>query len=111
MKTTAHGWAIRGLVFSLIGLLMAAAFTLSGCASTAPAVREVTVVKEVPVPFHQPCPKAEEVPVVPKRVAEEHPAMPPSVDDQVKILAAKVLELFGYADVADAELTACSKPR
>jgi hypothetical protein len=84
---------------------------LSGCTQTPPPVREVTVTKEVPVPYHQPCPKAEDKPVVPKRVAEEHPVMPADEKAQIRILADKVLELFGYAATADEMMEACSKPR
>jgi hypothetical protein len=93
---------MRRLIFALV-LLTAA------CATT-PPVREITVTKEVPVPYHKPCPDAKDKPVVPKRVAEEHPVMPLDVNEQARILAGKVLELFGYADKADGIMTACSKP-
>lgn len=95
--------------------IIAATLLLAACQT--PPVREVTVIKEVPAPYHLPCPKAEDKPVVPKRVAEEHPAMPTLADGAPdyaavsRILAAKVLELFGYADQADAVMTACSKER
>lgn len=107
------------IVVALVIALLAAAAMLAGCA---PVVREVTVTKEVPVPYHQPCPKAADKPVVPKRVAEEHPVMPAAKDsslqaaldaanEQARILAGKVLELFSYADEADGVMTACSKER
>lgn len=83
--------------------------SLAGCATT-PAVREVTVTKEVPVPYHEPCPKAGDKPVVPKHVAEERPVMPADPREQVLILAAKVVEMFSYADRADGVMTACAKP-
>lgn len=108
------------IIVALTIALLAAGAMLSGC--TKPDVREVTVIKEVPVPYHQPCPAAADKPVVPKRVAEEHPSMPAPKDGtmqaaldaanaQVRILAGKVLELFGYADEADGVMTACSKER
>jgi len=81
---------------------------LTACAT--PQVREVTVTKEVPVPYHQPCPKVEDKPAAPKHVAEENPVMPTDLAAQTRILAAKVLELFSYADKADGIMTACSKP-
>lgn len=113
-----EGTTLRIIVALTIALLAAGAL-LAGC--TTPDVREVTVIKEVPVPYHQPCPKAEDKPVVPKRVAEEHPMPVPkdgsmqaaldAANAQVRILAGKVLELFGYADEADGVMTACSKER
>jgi hypothetical protein len=112
LKETATGavWGTRwiwGVALAiLIGLVL-----LSGCATTATPVREVTVTKEVPVPYYQPCPKAGDKPVVPKRVHDEHPVMPSDKDATIKILAAKVLELFSYATTADAELAECSRPR
>lgn len=90
---------------------------LGGCAATATPPREVTVIKEVPVPYHQPCPAEADKPVVPKRVAEENPAMPKLSDGSPdwhgisRILGSKVLELFGYAGEADAVIQECSKPR
>jgi hypothetical protein len=97
--------------------LILAAAILSVAACTTPKVREVTVTKEVPVPHYQPCPKAEDVPVLPKRVAEEHPTLPKQADGTEdwkaisRILSAKVLELFGYGEQADALLTECARPR
>lgn len=90
---------------------------LAGCATTEPAVREVTVIKEVPVPYLAPCPRPEDKPAVPRRVAEEVPAMPalatgdPDWPAISRILGAKVLELFSYADQADAVMDACSKAK
>jgi hypothetical protein len=94
---------------------LAAVFLLAGCASTPPP-REITVTKEVPVPYHEPCPKQADKPVVPKHVADEHPQMPKAADGTTdwyavsRILGAKIIELFGYADRADGIMTACSKP-
>lgn len=88
-----------------------AALALSACSTTPKeVVREVTVTREIPVPYHQPCP-ASDKPVVPKRVADEHPVMPADGAARERILAAKVLELFGYAMQADAVMTECGRPR
>jgi PBP1b-binding outer membrane lipoprotein LpoB len=98
----------------IIGLCL----LFSACATTPTPIREVTVTKEVPVPYHQPCPNAVDIPGVPKRVAEEHPVMPKDAAQAdgidwhavSRILADKVLELFGYADKANGIMQACAKP-
>ena len=92
-------------------LLPIAAILMLLAACQTPPVREVTVTRDVPVPYYQPCPKAADKPAVPRRVAEEHPVMPIDPTEQARILAAKVLELFGYAGQADAVMTECSRPR
>lgn len=88
-------------------MAVAAAFLMTGCAST--HTPGPTVYKEVPVPYHAPCPKPGDKPALPKRVAAEHPVMPADHDARERILAAKVLEWIGYGDQADAVMTACSK--
>ena len=85
------------------------ALTLAAC-STTPTVREVTVTKEVPVPYAAPCPKPADIPAQPKRVAVEHPVMPADPTVQARILAAKVLEWIGYGEAASGVMTACSRP-
>jgi hypothetical protein len=111
-RATEDALILSPVLLLLIGL----ALLLSACAQTPAPVREVTVTKEVPVPYHEPCPKQADKPAVPKRVAEENPAMPVLADGTTdwqgvsRILGAKVLELFGYADRADGIMGACSKP-
>lgn len=79
-------------------------------ACSAPAVREITVTKEVPAPYAAPCPKPADKPVRPKRVADEHPVMPTDTGEQARILAAKLLEWLTYGESADGIMDACSKP-
>lgn len=94
----------RGLIaLALSPMLMA------GMCQT-PAVREITVTKEVPVPYAAPCPKPEDKPARPSRVAEDHPAMPPTAEQRERILAAKLLEWLTYGEAADGIMSACSKP-
>lgn len=93
----------------LAALLAAnAAVALTSC--TTPAVREVTVTKEVPVPYAAPCPKPADKPMRPKRVAEDHPVMPVDPGEQARILAAKLLEWLTYGESADGIMDACSRP-
>lgn len=89
-------------------LVLALGLTIAAC--TTPAVREITVTKEVPVPYAAPCPKPEDKPAQPKRVAEEHPAMPADPEAKSRILGAKILEWITYGEAADGVMTACSKP-
>lgn len=92
-----------------VGIVLAllAAFLLTGCATD--HTPGPTVYKQVLVPVHAACPKPADKPVVPKHVADEHPAMPADPDQRDRILAAKILELFGYADKADGVMDACSR--
>lgn len=90
-------------------MILVFGLTLASC-STTPPVREVTVTKEVPAPYAAPCPKPEDKPVRPKRVAEEHPVMPIDPVEQTRILAAKILEWITYGEAADGIMSACSKP-
>jgi hypothetical protein len=100
----------------LIGFL---AIVVSGCAvATPPPVREVTVTKEVPVPYAAPCPKPEDQPVLPSRVSDDRPVMPtdpktglPDYKAIAAILSEKVIDLFSYGHQADAVMSACSHPR
>ena len=96
----------RKLLMIVCALVIVAA--LAACQT--PAVREVTVTKEVPAPYAAPCPKPEDKPIRPKRVAEDHPTMPADPGEQARILAAKLLEWLTYGDAADGVMTACSKP-
>lgn len=102
-------------------LATVACLALSLAACQTPAVREITVTKEVPAPYAAPCPKPEDKPVRPKRVAEDHPVMPAPRDssweealraaqEQGRILAAKLLEWLTYGEAADGIMTACSGP-
>lgn len=93
-----------------LAALLAANATLALTSCSAPAVREVSVVREIPVPYAAPCPKPADKPVRPKRVAEDHPVMPADPAAQARILAAKLLEWLTYGDAADGIMTACSKP-
>lgn len=90
-------------------LIAAAALSLalSGCATV--EYRDREVIREVPVPFHVPCPKPEEVPERPARVATEHPIRPADAGERERILAAKVIQWDGYGEVADAIMRSCSK--
>ncbi|TXC63659.1 hypothetical protein [Sphingosinicella ginsenosidimutans] len=91
-------------------MMAGAAFAaLAGCA-TPPAPEPRIVTQTVNVPVRAPCPDPADVPQVPRRVAEEHPQMPADPNEQGRILAAKVIELFGYAVRADALLRGCSGP-
>lgn len=81
---------------------------LASCST--PAVREVTVTKEVPAPYAAPCPKPEDKPGLPTKVSEDHPAMPADPEKRERILAAKLLEWLTYGEAADGIMSACSKP-
>ena len=87
--------------------IVLAALLLTAC-STTPTVREVTVTKEVPIPYAAPCPKPADIPAQPKRVALEHPVMPADPAAQARILAAKVLEWITYGESADGIMRACA---
>lgn len=97
-------------IFCLFSLVLA----LVGCATTPPPVERV-VIKEVPVPYHQPCPKASDLPQVPARVASET-AVPRDAAGNTdwlavsRVLGAKVLEWITYGEKADGLLSACSRP-
>ncbi len=82
---------------------------LISCATT-PAPEPRIVTQTVNVPVRAPCPDPADVPTLPRRIAEEHPAMPADPNEQARILAAKVIELFGYGVRADALLRACAAP-
>lgn len=85
------------------------AFSLAAC-QTNPAVREVTVTREIPTPYAAPCPKPEDKPVRPTRVSQDHPVMPTDPGEQARILAAKLLEWLTYGEAADGIMSACSRP-
>jgi hypothetical protein len=91
-------------------LVAGAALALCAC-QTKPVIREVTVTKEVLVPYHQPCPETGGKPDKPKRLAEEAPAMPADPVLRERLLAGKVFELSNYADQADAVMTECGRQR
>lgn len=96
------------------------ALLLAGCSSTHTPPVERIVMKEVPVPYFQPCPAEKDIPVVPTSVHDEYPTMPQAKDRQAidqllgaaaareRILAAKILEYRTYAEHADAVLHACA---
>lgn len=94
-------------------LVLIAAIAVAGCAGMTPPVefRDREVVREVPVPFREPCPNPEEIPDTPNRIAAEHPVMPDDPGERERILGAKVAELQGYAAVAEAIMATCAAPR
>lgn len=93
---------------SIIGASLTA-LSLAACAGTPPVeFRDREVIREVPVPFREPCPNEGQVPTLPNRVAAEHPTMPADPGERERILGAKVAELQGYAATADAIMRTCS---
>lgn len=113
-KQNAALCAVWLTVLFLLLLLMA------GCAGTPPPPIEKIVTRDVPVPYYQPCPAENDIPVLPKTVHEEDPVMPEAVDKTAinqllgasaareRILAGKILEYQTYAESADAVMHACA---
>jgi len=97
-------------------ILAGALLCCAGCFAQHPELQTRVQTVEVRTPVRAPCPDIADVPALPRRVAAEHPTMPRLPDGSEdwhaisRILGAKVLELFGYADRADALLQNCSRP-
>ena len=89
-----------------LAILLVAA--LAACAH-APELQTRVQTVEVRVPVHAPCPAEADVPALPARVAAEHPALPTDPNEQARILGAKIIELFTYAERADGILRACAR--
>lgn len=104
--TTGRQWQAVLLLWLVVGV----ALFVTGC-SPKTVVREVTVTKEVPVPYYQPCPRPEDKPQRPSRLASDHPVMPGTAEARELLMALKLLEWIGYGDQADAVLTECARPR
>jgi hypothetical protein len=117
MTTEKQNAALCAIWLTVLFLLL---LLIAGCAGTPPPPVEKIVTHDVPVPYYQPCPAANDIPMLPKTVHEEHPVMPEAVDktviDQVlgasavreRILAGKILEYQTYAERADAVMRACA---
>ena len=107
--TTKEKYKFWGEIIGTALFIAFMAFLIAGCGQPPELNTRVETVM-VDRPVRAPCPEPQDVPALPRRVAEDNPAMPADPNEQARILGAKVIELFTFAERALGIMTECSRP-